>query len=151
MKTYTLTPDRIRRRWYLVDADGVPLGRLASAVAQLVRGKHKPDFSPHMDGGYFVVVVNARKVRLSGRKLEPKRYFRHTGYMGHERFTPVAKVLATRPERVIEHAVFGMLPKTTLGRQELRRKLKVYPGPEHPHAAQQPIPLVVGRKARGAA
>lgn len=151
MKTYTLTPDRIRRRWYLVDAQGVPLGRLASAVAQLIRGKHKPDFTPHMDGGDFVVVVNASKVRLTGRKLEQKQYFRHSGYMGHERFTPVAKVLATRPERVIEHAVFGMLPKTTLGRQALRRKLKVYAGPEHPHAAQQPVPVVVHKGAGGAA
>ena len=151
VKTYTLTPDRIRRRWYLVDAQGVPLGRLASAVAQLIRGKHKPDFTPHMDGGDFVVVVNASKVRLTGRKLEQKQYFRHSGYMGHERFTPVAKVLATRPERVIEHAVFGMLPKTTLGRQALRRKLKVYAGPEHPHAAQQPVPVAVHQGARGAA
>jgi large subunit ribosomal protein L13 len=126
----------------VVDADGVVLGRLASAVAQLIRGKHKPTFSPHMDGGDFV--VNAAKVRLTGRKREQKRYFRHSGYMGHERFTTVAR---TRPERVIEHAVFGMLPKTTLSRQRLRQKLRVYAGADHPHAAQQPVSLNL-RKAK---
>jgi len=109
----------------------------------MIRGKHKPDFTPHLDGGDFVVVINASKVRLTGRKREQKQYFRHSGYMGHERFTPVAKVLATRPERVIERAVFGMLPKSTLARQHLRRKLKVYAGPDHPHAAQQPTPVSV--------
>jgi large subunit ribosomal protein L13 len=123
------------------------LGRLASRIAQLIRGKHKPTFTPHMDCGDFVVVVNAEKVRLTGRKLEQKRYFRHTGYMGHERFTPVAKVLATHPERVIERAVFGMLPKTTLGRQALRKKLKVYAGPTHPHQAQRPAPVKLGKDA----
>jgi len=147
MRTYTLTPSEIKHRWYVVDAEGVALGRLASAVAQMIRGKHKPDFTPHMDGGDFVVVINASKVRLTGRKREQKQYFRHTGYMGHERFTPVARVLETRPERVIEHAVFGMLPKSTLGRQALRKKLKVYPGAEHPHAAQQPTPLSVRKGA----
>lgn len=119
------------------------MGRLASRVAQLIRGKHKPTFAPHADGGDFVVVVNAEKVRLTGRKLEQKRYFRHTGYMGHEKFTPIAKLLATHPERVIEQAVFGMLPKSTLGRQVLRKKLKVYRGPAHPHQAQAPTPLDV--------
>ena len=147
MGTYTLKPSEITRRWHLVDASGVPLGRLASAVAQLIRGKHKPTFTPHMDGGDFVVVVNAAKVHLTGRKREQKRYFRHSGYMGHERFTAVARVLETRPERVIERAVFGMLPKSTLGRQQLRQKLKVYAGPEHPHAAQQPAPLSVRKGA----
>jgi large subunit ribosomal protein L13 len=100
-----------------------------------------------MDCGYFVIVVNAEKVRLTGRKLEQKRYFRHSGYMGHEGFTPVAKVLATHPERVIERAVFGMLPKSTLGRQALRKKLKVYAGPTHPHQAQRPEPLTLGTEA----
>ena len=147
MKTYTLKQSELEHQWHLVDAEGIALGRLASRVAQLIRGKHKPTFTPHMDCGDFVVVVNAEKVRLTGRKLEQKRYFRHTGYMGHERFTPVAKVLATHPERVIERAVFGMLPKTTLGRQALRKKLKVYAGPTHPHQAQRPAPLKLGKDA----
>ena len=146
VRTQTYSPGAadLDHHWYVVDADGVVLGRLASAVAQLIRGKHKPTFAPHMDGGDFVVVINAAKVRLTGRKREQKRYFRHSGYMGHERFTPVAR---TRPERVIEHAVFGMLPKTTLSRQRLRLKLRVYAGAEHPHAAQQPVSVNV-RKAR---
>jgi large subunit ribosomal protein L13 len=130
----------------VVDADGVVLGRLASRVAQLIRGKHKPTFTPHMDGGDFVVVVNAEKVRLTGRKLEQKRYFRHTGYMGHPRFTPLQVEMVRRPARVIERAVFGMLPKSTLGRQALRKKLKVYAGPTHPHQAQQPAPVDLTRK-----
>jgi large subunit ribosomal protein L13 len=146
MKTYTLKRDELEHRWHVIDAQGLPLGRLASRVAQLIRGKHKPTFTPHMDCGDFVVVVNAEKVRLTGRKLEQKRYFRHTGYMGHEKFTPVAKVLAQHPERVIEQAVFGMLPKTTLGRQSLRKKLKVYAGPTHPHQAQQPAPVELGNR-----
>jgi large subunit ribosomal protein L13 len=147
MKTYTLKQSELEHQWHVVDAEGMALGRLASRIAQLIRGKHKPTFTPHMDCGDFVVVVNAEKVRLTGRKLEQKRYFRHTGYMGHERFTPVAKVLATHPERVIERAVFGMLPKTTLGRQALRKKLKVYAGPTHPHQAQRPAPVKLGKDA----
>jgi len=147
MGTYTLTPKEIKHHWHVVDADGIALGRLASTVAQMIRGKHKPEFTPHMDGGDFVVVINASKVRLSGRKLEQKRYFRHSGYMGHEKFTSVARELETHPERVIERAVFGMLPKSTLGRQALRKKLKVYAGAEHPHAAQQPTPLSVRKGA----
>src|SRR5512134_1429641 len=146
MKTFSLKTADIDRRWWVVDAAGQPLGRLASRVAQVLRGKHKPTFTPHLAAGDFVVVVNAEKVRLTGRKLEQKRYFRHTGYMGHERFTPVAKVLAKHPERVIEQAVFGMLPKTTLGRQSLRKKLKVYAGPTHPHQAQQPVPFELGNR-----
>jgi len=138
MKTYSQKHKEIENRWYLVDAQDVVLGRLASKVAQLIRGKHKPSFTPHMDGGDYVVVVNAEKVRLTGRKLEQKHYFRHTGYMGHERFTSVQAMLARHPERVIQKAVFGMLPKSTLGRQTLRKKLKVYAGPEHPHAGQSP-------------
>ncbi|HET7039686.1 MAG TPA: 50S ribosomal protein L13 [Gemmatimonadales bacterium] len=146
MKTYTLKRSELEHRWHVVDAEGQPLGRLASRVAQLIRGKHKPTFTPHMDCGDFVVVVNAEKVRLTGRKMEQKRYFRHSGYMGHERFTPVATVLAKHPERVIEQAVFGMLPKTTLARQSLRKKLKVYAGPAHPHQAQQPMPVQLGTR-----
>jgi large subunit ribosomal protein L13 len=146
MKTFTATPADISHDWHVVDAAGVPLGRLASAVAQLIRGKHKPTYTPHMDGGDFVVVVNAEKVRLTGRKLDNKKYFGHTGYMGHERFTPVKKVIAGHPERVIEKAVWGMLPKTTLSRQHVKQMLKVYAGPTHPHAAQQPQPLQLEAK-----
>jgi large subunit ribosomal protein L13 len=138
MKTYTLKRADLEHRWHLVDADGVVLGRLASRVAQLIRGKHKATFTPHMDCGDYVVVINAAKVRLTGRKVAQKAYFRHTGYMGHGRFTPVASMLKSHPERVIEKAVFGMLPKSTLGRQDLRRKLRVYAGPSHPHQGQQP-------------
>jgi large subunit ribosomal protein L13 len=140
MKTFTAKPTDLHHDWHVVDAEGVPLGRLATTVAQLIRGKHKPTFTPHMDGGDFVVVVNASKVKLTGRKMDQKTYFKHTGYMGHERFTPVRNLLAKHPERVIEKAVFGMLPKTSLARQKLRTKLKVYGGPTHPHAAQQPRP-----------
>lgn len=147
MKTYTLKPRDIDHRWHVVDADGVVLGRLASQVAQLIRGKHKPTFTPHMDGGDYVVVINAEKVRLSGRKLEQKAYFRHTGYMGHGRFTSVSAMLAKHADRVIEKAVFGMLPKSTLGRQVLRRKLRVYAGPNHPHHGQQPLPLKLTKDA----
>jgi large subunit ribosomal protein L13 len=141
MKTYSPTAKELEHKWHVVDADGVVLGRLASKVAQVIRGKHKPTFAPHMDGGDFVVVVNAEKVRLTGKKPDQKRYFRHTGYMGHERFTPLRTMLEKHPERVIEKAVFGMLPKTTLGKQALRKKLKVYAGPDHPHAGQNPAPL----------
>jgi large subunit ribosomal protein L13 len=147
MKTYTLRHADADHHWHVVDAAGVPLGRLASQVAQLIRGKHKPTFTPHMDGGDYVVVINAEKVRLSGRKAEQKTYFRHTGYMGHDRHTPVAAMLAKHPERVIEKAVFGMLPKSTLGRQTLRRKLRVYAGPDHPHQGQQPLPLKLTKDA----
>ena len=147
MKTYTLKRREIEHRWHVVDADGVVLGRLASQVAQLIRGKHKPTFTPHMDGGDYVVVINAEKVRLTGRKLEQKAYFRHSGYMGHGRFTPVASMLAKHADRVIEKAVFGMLPKSTLGRQDLRRKLRVYAGPTHPHHGQQPLPLKLTKDA----
>jgi large subunit ribosomal protein L13 len=141
MKTFTATPKDIEHQWYVVDADGMVLGRLAAQIARIIRGKHKPTFTPHMDGGDNVIVINASKVRVTGRKAEQKLYFRHTGYMGHERFTPFATMLAKHPERVVEKAVYGMLPKTALARQVLRRKLRVYAGAEHPHAAQQPAPL----------
>ena len=141
MKTYSATPSDIEHRWYVVDADGMVLGRLASEVAKIIRGKHKPMYTPHMDTGDNVIVINAAKVRLTGRKAEQKEYFRHTGYMGHERFTPYGMMLAKHPERVIEKAVFGMLPKTALGRQKLRLKLRVYANGDHPHAAQQPVAL----------
>jgi large subunit ribosomal protein L13 len=148
MRTYTATPSDIEHRWYIVDADGMVLGRLASEIARVIRGKHKPMFTPHMDTGDYVIVINAAKVKLTGRKLEQKNYFRHTGYMGHERYTPVASMLAKHPERVIEKAVYGMLPKTALGRQDLRRKLRVFPGPQHDHVAQQPIPLPTNKLSK---
>jgi large subunit ribosomal protein L13 len=138
MKTFTATPKDIQRRWFLIDADGMVLGRLASEVAKIIRGKHKPIFTAHMDTGDHVIVINASKVRVTGRKAEQKEYFRHTGYMGHERFTPYATMIEKHPERVVEKAVFGMLPKSALGRQKLRLKLKVYAGDQHPHTAQQP-------------
>jgi len=149
MKTYTVTPKDIEHRWFVVDATNVPLGRLASKVAQVIRGKHKPTFSPHLDTGDSVIVVNASKVRLTGKKLEQKRYFSHSGYMGHEKFTPLSKVMAQRPEKVVERAVFGMLPKTSLSKQVLRLKLRVYAGADHPHAAQQPALLGMADAAPG--
>ena len=143
MKTFVLKPADIERRWWVVDAAGQPLGRLASRVAQVLRGKHKPTFTPHVNGGDCVIVVNAEAVKLTGQKPTQKRYFRHTGYMGHERFTPVANLLAKHPDRVIEKAVWGMLPKTTLSRQKVKQMLKVYAGPHHPHVAQQPVPMTI--------
>ena len=143
MKTYTPKAPEIQRNWLLVDAQDQVLGRLASQIAQLLRGKHKPMFTPHLDTGDFVVVVNAEKVRLTGNKAEDKEYFRHSGYMGGERFIPFRTMIEKHPERVIELAVKGMLPKNNLGRL-MRRKLKVYAGPEHPHAAQQPQPIEIG-------
>src|SRR5437016_10452317 len=141
MSTYSAKARDLQHRWFIVDADGLVLGRLASEIAKILRGKHKPMFTPHMDTGDNVIVINASKVKVTGRKAEQKEYFRHTGYMGHERFTPFATMLAKHPERVIEKAVHGMLPKTALGRQVLRRKLRVYATAEHPHVAQQPTPL----------
>jgi large subunit ribosomal protein L13 len=138
MRTYTATPKDIDHRWYVVDADGMVLGRLAAQIAKIIRGKHKAMYTPHMDTGDNVIVINAAKVRVTGRKAEQKTYFSHTGYMGHEKHTPFAEMLAKHPERVIEKAVHGMLPKTTLARTTLRRKLRVYAGAEHPHTAQQP-------------
>ena len=149
MRTYSQRPSDISHDWHLVDATNVPLGRLATTVAQLIRGKHKPTFTPHMDGGDFVVVINAEKVRLSGRKIDQKTYFSHSGYMGHEKHTPVRTMLAKHPDRVIEKAVFGMLPKTTLAKQKLRGKLKVYAGGEHPHEAQRPKPFPIQASKAG--
>ena len=143
MKTFNANAQSVERDWCVVDATDKVLGRLAAEVASRLRGKHKPTFTPHVNGGDAVIVVNAEKVGLTGRKADQKQYFRHTGYMGHERFTPVSKVLAKHPERVIEKAVWGMLPKTTLSRQKVKQMLKVYAGPEHPHAAQQPQALVM--------
>jgi large subunit ribosomal protein L13 len=141
MKTFSATPGDIEQQWFIVDAEGMVLGRLAAEVAKIIRGKHKPIFTPHMDTGDNVIVINASKVKVTGRKAEQKEYFTHTGYMGHEKFTPFSTMIARHPERVIEKAVYGMLPKTALGRQVLRRKLRVYASAEHPHVAQQPKPL----------
>jgi large subunit ribosomal protein L13 len=143
MKTFSAKQSDLQHDWHVVDATDVPLGRLASAVAQLIRGKHKPTFTPHMDGGDFVIVLNASKVKLTGRKASQKEYFRHTGYMGHDRYTVAQDMLAKHPDRVIEKAVFGMLPKNSLARQKMRTKLKVYGGAEHPHVAQQPKPHTI--------
>ncbi len=140
MKTYSVKAGEIERRWFVVDAEGKILGRLATEVARVLRGKHKPIYTPHLDTGDFVVVINADKVALSGRKADQKSYFRHTGYMGGEKFIPFRTMLEKHPERVIELAVKGMLPKNALGK-EMRKKLRVYAGGDHPHEAQQPEPL----------
>ncbi len=131
-----------QRQWYIVDAGGKVLGRLASEVAKVLRGKHKPTFSPHVDGGDFVVVVNAKGVKLTGKKLEQKVYYRHSEYPGGLRSTTAEEKLKTRPDAVVHLAVKGMLPKNRLGRG-LLKKLKVYAGPEHPHQAQLPQPLII--------
>lgn len=141
MKTFSAKPSDIDRRWYIVDAEGKVLGRLASEVAKILRGKHKPTFTPHIDTGDFVIVINAEKVKVTGNKATQKTYFHHTGYMGHDRHTPFATMLARHPERIIEKAVFGMLPKNALAKQVVRRKLRVYAGTDHPHTAQQPVTL----------
>lgn len=140
MKTYRVKADEIERNWYLIDAENKVLGRLASEIAQILRGKHKVKYSPHLDTGDFVVLINAAKVRVSGRKIEQKTYFRHSGYPGGKRNVPIIEVLQQHPERVIRDAVKGMLPKTKLGRRQMK-KLKIYAGPEHPHEAQQPEKL----------
>jgi len=130
------------RRWVLIDASERPLGRIASRAASILRGKHRPDFTPNQDAGDFVVVINASKVRLTGAKLEQKTYYHHTGHPGGIRTTTAGKLISTRPERLLEAAIRGMLPKNRLGRQ-LFTKLKVYRDGEHPHSAQQPVPVQV--------
>ena len=140
MRTYTPKAEDIVDHWWLVDAEGKPLGRLATEIARILRGKHKPMFTPHLDVGDHVVVVNAEKVRVTGKKADQKTYFKHTGYMGHEKHIPYKRVLEMHPERIIEAAVKGMLPKNTLGRA-LYKKLKVYAGAQHPHQGQRPEPL----------
>ena len=140
MKTAHLNKTTVDRRWYVVDANDLVLGRLASRIAIVLRGKHKPTFSPHVDGGDFVIVTNAEKVKLTGLKLSQKVYRSHSGYPGGHRQVLAQAVLAKNPERIIRRAVWGMLPKGPLGRSQIR-KLKVYAGEEHPHAAQMPEPL----------
>lgn len=142
MRTYTPKPADVQRQWYVIDATDVVLGRLASQVAQLLRGKHKPIYAPHLDTGDFVVIVNADKVALTGQKLEQKRAYRHSGYPGGLRSVTYADLLAKRPERAVEKAIKGMLPKNSLGRK-MFGKVKVYAGPDHPHQAQQPVPFEI--------
>ena len=142
MKTYVATPAERQRDWYLVDAEGKTLGRLATGIADRLRGKLKPEYTPHIDTGDFVVVVNAEKIHVTGDKLAQKQYWRHSGYPGGIRSRTLNEMLARRPEEVIRKAVAGMLPRNRLARQQIR-KLKVYAGPEHPHAAQQPKPLEI--------
>lgn len=140
MKTYAVKADEIRKEWFVVDAEGQTLGRLATQIARVLIGKHKPTFSPHMDVGDFVVVLNADKVTLTGRKAEAKEYIRHSRYPGGLKAVPFKELLARHPDRIIRAAVNGMLPKNKL-RDVRMRKLKVYSGSEHPHQAQQPRPL----------
>ena len=140
MRTYTPKPGDVERTWHIIDANDVVLGRLATHVATLLRGKHKATFAPHVDGGDFVIVINASKVALTGNKRENKLAYRHSGYPGGLRAVAYSDLLEKHPERAIEKAVRGMLPKSSLARQQLT-KLKVYAGPTHPHAAQQPQPL----------
>jgi large subunit ribosomal protein L13 len=142
VKTYTPKDEHIERRWWLVDAEGKTLGRLATRVAGILRGKHKPMYTPHLDVGDYVVVINAEKVALTGRKADQKTYFTHSGYMGSEKHIPFRRMIATHPDRVVELAVKGMLPKNSLGRH-MRKKLKVYAGAAHPHQGQQPQHLDV--------
>lgn len=141
-KTYTAKPGDIEREWYVVDAENQVVGRLASQVAAILRGKHKPQFTPHIDTGDFVVVVNADKVRFTGNKETGKEYFQYSGYPGGERLTTPEEMRERKPDFIVRNAVKGMLPKGPLGRQMLR-KLKVYAGPDHPHAAQQPKELMI--------
>ncbi|MBA9001266.1 MULTISPECIES: 50S ribosomal protein L13 [Thermomonospora] len=142
MRTYTPKPADVQRQWYVIDATDVVLGRLASQVATLLKGKHKPIYAPHMDTGDFVIVVNADKVALSGNKREQKRAYRHSGYPGGLRSVTYKELLERHPERAVEKAIKGMLPKNTLGRQ-MFKKVKVYAGPNHPHQAQQPVPFEI--------
>ena len=137
VKTYSPKASEIERSWWVVDAEGQTLGRLASLIATRLRGKDKPTYAPHMDTGDFVVVINASRIQVTGRKLEQKQYYRHSGYPGGMTVTPLAEQLAKYPDRVIEKAVRGMLPKNSLG-EHMIKKLKVYAGAEHPHTAQQP-------------
>lgn len=138
--TVSAKPAEVRRTWYLVDANGKTLGRLATELARRLRGKHKPQYTPHVDTGDYLIVVNAEKVRVTGKKLQDKIYHRHTGYVGHLKSVPLAKLLETHPERAIQIAVKGMLPRGPLGRS-MFRKLRVYAGPQHGHQAQQPQAL----------
>ena len=142
MKTFSAKPADVRRDWFVVDATGKTLGRLSSEIARRLRGKHKPEYTPHVDTGDYIVVINAEKVRVTGNKLKDKIYYHHTGYIGNLKSITLEKQLIKAPERVIEGAVKGMLPRGPLGRQ-MFKKLRVFKGPEHDHAAQQPISLEI--------
>ena len=137
MHTYMANPDKIERKWYVVDAEGCTLGRLASGVASVLRGKNKPQFTPHVDTGDYVIVVNADKIKVTGKKMDQKIYYNHSDYVGGMKETTLKEMMAKKPEKVVELAVKGMLPKGPLGR-EMYTKLFVYAGPEHKHAAQKP-------------
>lgn len=147
MRTYSPKPGDITKDWYVIDATDVVLGRLASQAASLLRGKHKATFAPHVDTGDFVVIINAEKISLSGTKATDKMVYRHSGYPGGLKALPIGELLAKNPQRVVENAVKGMLPKTKLGAAQLS-KLKVYAGPEHPHAAQQPQAFEISQVAQ---
>ena len=140
MKTFSPTAKDVNREWFVVDAEAQVLGRLASRIAHRLRGKHKPEFAPHIDNGDFIVVVNCEKIKVTGTKMANKKYYRYTGYAGGLKATTLADAMATKPTLALVHAVKGMLPKNRLGRAMLK-KLKVYAGAEHPHAAQNPTPL----------
>lgn len=142
MKTFSAKPAEVKRDWYLVDADGKTLGRLASEIARRLRGKHKPEYTPHVDTGDYIVVINAEKIHTTGNKRTDKMYYRHTGYIGNMKSTNLEKLLQHAPERVLETAVKGMMPKNPLGRA-MFKKLKVFAGNDHPHTAQQPQPLEI--------
>jgi len=145
MKTFSAKADEVKREWFVIDAENVILGRMAAEIARRLRGKHKPEFTPHVDTGDYIVVINAEKIAVTGNKMKQKIYYKHTGYIGNLKSITLEKQLQKHPELVIETAVKGMLPKNSLGRT-MYRKLKVYAGPEHPHEAQQPITLEIGRK-----
>ncbi|MDH3336706.1 MAG: 50S ribosomal protein L13 [Gammaproteobacteria bacterium] len=142
MKTFSAKPAEVRRDWFVVDATGKTLGRLSTEIAHRLRGKHKPEYTPHVDTGDYIVVVNAEKIRVTGNKLKNKMYHRYTGYIGNLKSISLEKLLDEAPERALQSAVKGMLPRGPLGRQ-MFSKLRVFKGPEHDHAAQQPIPLEV--------
>ncbi|MEM9208196.1 MAG: 50S ribosomal protein L13 [Pseudomonadota bacterium] len=142
MKTFSAKPETVRRDWFVVDADGKTLGRLATEIARRLRGKHKPEYTPHVDTGDYIVVVNAEKIRVTGNKLKDKMYHRHTGYIGNLKSTSLEKLMDQAPERALQLAVKGMLPRNPLGRKMLG-KLRIYAGPEHEHQAQQPTPLEI--------
>ena len=142
MKTFSAKPQTVRRDWYVVDASGKTLGRLATEVARRLRGKHKPEYTPHVDTGDYIVVVNAKDVHVTGNKLSDKMYHRYTGYIGNLKSASLEDMLEKSPEKVIQLAVKGMMPRNPLGRQMLR-KLKIFAGPEHKHEAQQPQPLEI--------
>ena len=142
MKTYMANPDKLDRKWYVIDASGMVLGRLASEAAKILRGKNKPEFTPHVDTGDYVIVINAEKIKVTGRKLDQKVYYHHSGYVGGMKETTLKDMLAKHPERVVELAIQGMLPKGPLGR-EMAKKLFVYAGPEHKHQAQKPETMTI--------